>query len=174
MANYDGSRFLGKLIELDGNIFRRCTFEDCSLKFGATAPTELSGCSFNRCRLVADGSAELTIAYLKAFHRGLGDWGRAAVEALFDSIRGQAPAAPAWSAELEAFGASAEGRQIVRGFKRLSAAQRAQIAALIEQAAGKGPETARRGQLAAPGGNDGASAGQRQPTLTPFRPAAAR
>jgi len=152
MATYEGSRFLGKAIGLDGNAFRRCSFERCSLKFGATAATELSGCSFIQCRLIAEGPAGLTIAYLKGFHQGLGEWGHAAVEGLFDYIRGQEDAPrrgaqqalenrvpSAWQAELEAFGASAEGRTIVSGFKRLSKAQRGQIAALIGRAAQADP-----------------------------------
>ena len=136
MTTYQDSRFHGESIDLDGGVFRDCVFEDCALRFSAQGPTELSGCTFARSRLVAAGAAELTLTYLRGFYSGLGDWGRTTVEQLFAEIRGEArPEAASDRAALEAFGETAEGRAIVRGFQKLSPDHRKRIAELIDRAA---------------------------------------
>ena len=132
MITYQNNVFRGEVIELDGCAFRQCVFEDCTLRFAATGPTELNGCSFDRSHLAPGGAAQLTLAYLQGFYQGLGDWGREAVEAWFEKVRG--PPAPERAA-LDAFGATAEGQAIVRGFVHLSPEQRGQIAAVIAGAA---------------------------------------
>ncbi|HEX4183574.1 MAG TPA: hypothetical protein VHY34_09970 [Caulobacteraceae bacterium] len=139
-------------IELDDNAFRECVFEDCTLRFSAAGPTELSGCTFARSELIAGGAAELTFAYLRGFYQGLGEWGRSAVEKIFETIRGSdgealdgaldgsaAADVPAgYRAALEAFGATPEGQLIVAGFERLAPPRRRQIADLIGAAAQQG------------------------------------
>ena len=141
MITHQNSVFRGEVIELDGAAFRQCMFEACTLRFAATGPTELNGCAFDRSQLEPAGAAQLTLDYLRGFYQGLGDWGRQTVDALFETIRGaeataDRPAEPAPDrAALDAFGATAEGQAIVRGFMHLSPEQRGQIAALIAGAA---------------------------------------
>ena len=132
MNIYQNNVFRGEVIDLDGSAFRQCVFEDCTLRFAATGPTELNGCSFDRSQLAPGGAAQLTLAYLQAFYQGLGDWGREAVESWFEKVRGP-PAID--RAALDAFGATAEGQAIVHGFAHLSPQQRGQIAAVIADAA---------------------------------------
>src|ERR1700679_3360344 len=137
MITHQNNVFRGEVIELDGAAFRQCVFEGCTLRFTATGPTELNGCTFDRSQLEPAGAAQLTLDYLQGFYQGLGDWGRQTVDALFDTIRGPEAAidTPADRAALDAFGATAEGQAIVRGFAYLSPEQRGQIAAVIAGAA---------------------------------------
>ncbi|HEX4180203.1 MAG TPA: hypothetical protein VHY32_05385 [Caulobacteraceae bacterium] len=147
MATYQNSSFSNETIELDDAVFRDCAFQDCVLTFSARGPTELSGCTFARSKLVPGGAAQLTLTYLRGFYQGLGDWGRETVEQLFETVRGPGssratPRTPepgdADHAALEAFGATREGRAIARGFQHLSPDHRRQIAELIARAAGLG------------------------------------
>ena len=158
MNIHQNNSFSGETIDLDGSAFRQCRFEDCTLRFSASEPTELSGCNFSQSRLVADGAAKLTISYLRAFYHGLGDWGRGCVDEMFEAIRRPDPAseppapvsstpvlgpsdmlAASYRAALDAFGASPEGQAIVRGFAHLSPGQRAEIAAVISRASRPAP-----------------------------------
>ena len=136
MTTYQNHSFRGEAIDLDSGVFRDCVFEECALKFSARGPTEISGCTFARSQLVPAGAAELTLSYLRSFYHGLGDWGRSTVEQLFNEIRGEARTEAASDrAALEAFGETAEGRAIVRGFQKLSPDHRQRIAELIARAA---------------------------------------
>jgi hypothetical protein len=148
MNIYQNNTYSGETIELDNGAFRACTFEDCTLKFSGAGPTELNGCTFTGSRLAPAAAAQLTLTYLRGFYQGLGDWGRQTVEQMFDEIRGTSAqgtvaAHPGptdlltvdFKTTLERFGASPDGQAIVRGFERLSPAQRRQIADLIAGAA---------------------------------------
>jgi hypothetical protein len=143
MNTYLNNTYCGETIDLDNCAFRNCVFEDCTLRFAASGPTELSGCSFSRSRLAPSGAAQLALSYLRGFYHGLGEWGRSTIEELFDAIRagesGDAVScergAASFRQALDAFGASPEGQSIVRGFEKLSAERRRQIAELIGLAA---------------------------------------
>jgi hypothetical protein len=79
--------FENELIDTDGNLYRDCKFVQCRVIFRGLAPVSFKDCDFTDCDWVFDASAQLTLAYLAALHRGLGDSGRKLVEDLFQRIR---------------------------------------------------------------------------------------
>lgn len=106
-----GSVFSGGRVQLDGNQFVDCHFEGVSLVFAGTAPVHFNGCHFVNVRWEFDGPAVLTLSFLAALYRGLGEGGRHLVEQIFEEIRRSpqfgGPTAPAQQAAAASPGAVA-------------------------------------------------------------------
>jgi uncharacterized protein YjbI with pentapeptide repeats len=80
-------------VQLDGNNFTRCTFNQCDLVYSGLAPVNMSNVSFNDCTWRFDGPAAMTLSFMLALYHGAGEGGRQLIEATFDSLRrGQLPA----------------------------------------------------------------------------------
>jgi hypothetical protein len=65
-VRYRNSRFSNQKIELDGKTFVHCEFENC-LMILERGETELSGCSFNNCKLMLKGNAHTVGKIIKLF-----------------------------------------------------------------------------------------------------------
>lgn len=88
MAEVKGGTFEGGHVDVDGNLYRDCTFEKCEIRYNGGPAPGFVGCSFNSCTLGLGGAASNTVAYLQAIYRGFGSWGAGSVEKLFEVIRG--------------------------------------------------------------------------------------
>lgn len=71
--------FDNKEIRLDGQTFKGCTFNGCTLVFGGGHPPSLVENVFNRCSWKFDGEAANTLAFLAALRA---DGGKEFVEAV--------------------------------------------------------------------------------------------
>jgi hypothetical protein len=86
------SNFAGGKVQLDGNEFIRCRFENTTLVFSAKGPVSMVDCTFaNNVAWTFEGPAALTLAFLNALYHGAGDGGKQLVESTFANIR-HAPA----------------------------------------------------------------------------------
>jgi hypothetical protein len=65
-VRYRNSRFSNQKIELDGNSFAQCKFENCILIL-ERGETELSGCTFKNCKLMLRGNAYTVGKIIKLF-----------------------------------------------------------------------------------------------------------
>jgi hypothetical protein len=74
-------------VRLDSNEFIDCSFDRCTLEFSGTGPVSLLGCNFNEVNWVFSGPAQNTLAFLYGVYHGMGEGGRALVEATFENIR---------------------------------------------------------------------------------------
>jgi hypothetical protein len=63
-------RFVGERIILDGHSYDGCTFERCELVFNGAAPTVLTNNDIIDCTWRFEGSAALTLAFLRALVAG--------------------------------------------------------------------------------------------------------
>jgi hypothetical protein len=66
---FTGREFVGRRLEIDGNIYDRCKFRDCDLLFSAKDPIHLVDCTFKDCRLHFEGPAELTLSALRDLYQ---------------------------------------------------------------------------------------------------------
>jgi hypothetical protein len=78
-----GNTYVSVKVELDGNSFEGCKFEDCILEFGATAPVSLVGNRIINCRWSFVGAAGDTIAFLRAITQDSGVDGEKFILSLF-------------------------------------------------------------------------------------------
>ncbi len=62
--------FVGERIILDGHTYDGCTFERCELVFNGAAATTLTNNSIIDCTWRFEGSAALTLAFLRALVEG--------------------------------------------------------------------------------------------------------
>lgn len=85
----ENNSYSGVKVNLDGQTFKDCKFDNCVLEFSATSPVSLVGCTFNDVRWVFEGPAALTIGFLKALYSGMGPPGQQLVEGVFKSIRSE-------------------------------------------------------------------------------------
>ena len=74
-------------VKLDGNEFTDCTFDECTLDFSGTGPVSFVGCTFNSVNWVFSGPAQNTLSFLHGLYHGMGEGGKALVEATFENIR---------------------------------------------------------------------------------------
>jgi hypothetical protein len=85
---YVDSKFTQTRIELDGNEFIRCRFEDVILVFSARAPVSMVNCTYgNNVAWAFEGPAALTLGFLSGLYHGAGEGGKKLVESTFDKIR---------------------------------------------------------------------------------------
>lgn len=74
-------------LKLDGNEFNECTFDRCTLEFSGTGPVSFIDCKFTSVNWLFSGPAQNTLVFLNGLYHGMGDGGKALVEATFDNIR---------------------------------------------------------------------------------------
>ena len=81
---HQGETFTNAKVELDGQEFYACTFENCVMAYGGGPPPILNGCTLGGCRWIFVGAADRTLQFMQAmFHGGFQD----VVEQTFDAIR---------------------------------------------------------------------------------------
>jgi hypothetical protein len=79
--------FSNQEIVLDGREFRLCHFDNCMMKYGATRPVTLDGCSFNNVRWEFVGAASDTVQFMSALYHGAGEGGIKLIEQTFENIK---------------------------------------------------------------------------------------
>jgi hypothetical protein len=84
---YTDREFIGQTVNLDGNRFVNCRFQDCQLVFYAYEPVSFDRCVFDECDWVFEGAADIMLSFLTALYHGLGKSGQDLVELIFDSVR---------------------------------------------------------------------------------------
>lgn len=87
MIKNESKKYVGVPLKIDGNEFNNCTFTGCTLDFSGTAPVSFVGCTFHEVNWVFSGPAQNTLAFLQGLYHGMGEGGKALVEATFDNIR---------------------------------------------------------------------------------------
>lgn len=65
MAVYKGAEFTGR-VQVDGNVYASCTFEDVILVYAGGDPPSFAGCIFRNWRFEFEGAAGATINFLKS------------------------------------------------------------------------------------------------------------
>ena len=65
-VHYKNSTFSGKRIELDGKYFNHCRFKDCIIVL-ERGDTDISGSSFENCKLLLKGNAYVIGKIIKLF-----------------------------------------------------------------------------------------------------------
>ncbi len=88
MANFENEQFTNEAISLDGNTYKGCTFTDCELLIGASAPFSLANNDVTNCRWTFTGAAALTMTILASLYR-IGPEFQKLVEETFENIRGR-------------------------------------------------------------------------------------
>ncbi len=88
MTDFANGNFTNEVISLDGNKYKGCTFTDCELFIGASAPFGLINNDFNECRWTFTGSAALTINILAGLYQ-MSPETQQLVKQTFKSIRGR-------------------------------------------------------------------------------------
>ena len=88
MADFENEKFTNEAISLDGNKYDSCTFTDCELLIGASAPFRLINNDFIGCRWAFTGSAALTMNTLADLYQ-MGPKMQKLVEQAFENIRGR-------------------------------------------------------------------------------------
>ena len=85
---YTDSKFIQTRVELDGNEFIRCRFENATLVFSARSPVSMVDCEFgNNVAWTFEGSAALTLGFLHALYHGTGEGGKKLIEHTFERIK---------------------------------------------------------------------------------------
>jgi hypothetical protein len=79
--------FLGQNVQIDGNEFIRCRFENSTLVFSAKSSVSMSDCLFMNVTWAFEGAAALTLGFLTAFYQGAGEEGKRLVEQIFENIK---------------------------------------------------------------------------------------
>ena len=88
MTDFENGKFTNEAISLDGNKYEGCTFTNCELLIGASAPFGLSNSDFNGCRWTFTGSAALTMHILAMLYQS-GPEIQKVIEQTFENIRGR-------------------------------------------------------------------------------------
>jgi hypothetical protein len=65
-VQYKDSTFSGKRVELDGNYFNHCKFNDCIIVL-ERGDTDITGSSFENCKLLLKGNAYIIGKIIKLF-----------------------------------------------------------------------------------------------------------
>ena len=76
-----------RAVRIDGEEFRHCSFQTCTLEIGGTADLVLDNCTFTDCQWVFTGAAATTLAILARLYAGAIPDGDALIEQVFASIR---------------------------------------------------------------------------------------
>lgn len=88
---FENSSFSGGQVEIDGNHFVRCQFENTTLVFKGLSPIKMEYCEFHNVAWKFEGPAANTLSFLRAIYHGSGEFGRRLVENTFDEIRTPPP-----------------------------------------------------------------------------------
>lgn len=88
MADFENIEFTNESVSLDGNVYKGCTFTDCELLIGASAPFSLANNNLTDCRWTFTGAAALTLTILASLYQ-TGPEFQKLVEETFETIRGR-------------------------------------------------------------------------------------
>ena len=81
---YLDTKFTGAKIQLDGNSFKKCVFEQCTLDYAGGKLPSMEDCSLNNSKLTFSNQAADTLSFLKAMYHGGFD---KIVEQTFEDIK---------------------------------------------------------------------------------------
>lgn len=87
MNKFISSTFNNTVVELDGNHFEKCVFENCEIVYKGLQPFNLINCNFIACKWKLEGAASNTINFLKVMYKDMGEFGKKMVEATFENIK---------------------------------------------------------------------------------------
>ncbi len=88
MADFEYAKFTNEAISLDGNTYEGCTFTDCELIIGASAPFTFAENNVSGCRWTLTGAAALTVNILTQLYQS-GPETQEIIERTFENIRGR-------------------------------------------------------------------------------------
>ncbi|HKU94387.1 MAG TPA: hypothetical protein VJR58_03875 [Vineibacter sp.] len=103
-ARFFDMTFSGGTVDIDGNAYQRCIFRRCIIRYQGSGPTHFDDCTFVECSLALVGFAAATADLLRTLHQDNGSWGRRAVNAVLDTIRGRTSTADLTKAQATADG----------------------------------------------------------------------
>ena len=84
---HNGKTFANQRVELDGNEFVSCVFNDCEMVYAGGQPPVLDSCSFANPKFTFTGAASNTLSFIRAMYTG---GFKPIVDGTIDSIRGGA------------------------------------------------------------------------------------
>ena len=87
MNKFISSTFNNTVVELDGNHFEKCVFENCEIVYKGLQPFNLINCNFIACKWKLEGAASNTINFLNIMYKDMGEFGKKMVEATFENIK---------------------------------------------------------------------------------------
>ena len=88
MADFENREFTNEAVGLDGNTYESCTFTDCELIIGTSAPFTFAENNVSGCRWTLTGAAAMTVNILAELYQQ-GPELQQLVEQTFESIRGR-------------------------------------------------------------------------------------
>jgi hypothetical protein len=94
MAYFTDNLFQNVDVRLDGHVFHRCRFENCTLIYGGSGPVGMTGCVFLNVRWAFVEAASNTLTFMASLFRGAGEGGRQVIEQTFEAIRRGPPPRP--------------------------------------------------------------------------------
>lgn len=94
LRRYENETFKNQGIQLDGNQYIQCMFQNCTLQFGGLLAPKIIDCKFFECSWSFTDAAARTLEFLKALYHGAAEGGKELIERTFENIRhGQDPIA---------------------------------------------------------------------------------
>ncbi len=88
MADFENAKFTNEAVNLDGNTYESCTFTDCELIIGASAPFIFAENNVSGCRWTLTGAAAMNMNILTELYQQ-GPEMQQLVEQTFESVRGR-------------------------------------------------------------------------------------
>lgn len=88
-----GVRFHGQRIQLDGQEFRSCIFEECEIVYSGAGGVVLDSNQFRDCRWTLEGPAASTLKFLSMLHESGGGF-RELIENTIAAMTGKKPRGP--------------------------------------------------------------------------------
>lgn len=82
---FNGKKFNKESVNLNGNEFDHCTFNNCKLIFNGVGSVTLTNNSFNDCAWIFEGPAADTVAFMKALY-SMGGGGKDLIVHTFNEI----------------------------------------------------------------------------------------
>ena len=82
-----GENITNRAVRLDGEEFRNCSFQGCTLEIGGMADLVLDNCTFTDCQWVFTEAAARTLAIMARLYAGTVPDGATLIEQVFASIR---------------------------------------------------------------------------------------
>ena len=79
--------FANRAVRLDGEEFRRCSFQTCTLEIGGTSELVIESCTFTDCQWVFVEAAATTLAIMARLYAGAIPQGDTLIEQVIASIR---------------------------------------------------------------------------------------
>lgn len=83
--NFKKKTFKNEPVNLNGNSFDHCTFNNCELIFNGVGSVGLTNSTFNNCRWTFNGPAADTVAFMKALY-SMGGGGKDLIVHTFNDI----------------------------------------------------------------------------------------